>query len=86
MTGGQVPGSSTRTTTCGPSGVCETYGVTLPQAALAFVRRHPAVVSTVVGVRDGSQLTEAVRRSAATVPDEIWDVLAAAGLLAPPPG
>ncbi|MEO3926845.1 aldo/keto reductase [Micromonosporaceae bacterium B7E4] len=66
--------------------VCETYGITLPQAALAFVRRHPAVVSTVVGVRNGSQLTEAVRRSAATVPDEVWDTLAAAGLLAPPPG
>ncbi|RKN45304.1 aldo/keto reductase [Micromonospora endolithica] len=67
--------------------VCETYGVTLPQAALAFVRRHPAVVSTVVGVRDGSQAAEAVRRSAAVVPDDLWDALAAAGLLAaPPPG
>ncbi|MGX7672450.1 aldo/keto reductase [Plantactinospora sp. DSM 117369] len=64
--------------------VCETYGVTLPQAALAFVRRHPAVVSTVVGVRNGPQVTEAARRSAATVPDELWDALAAAGLLAAP--
>ncbi|MEQ4305817.1 aldo/keto reductase [Plantactinospora sp. B6F1] len=65
--------------------LCGTYGVTLPQAALAFVRRHPAVVSTVVGVRDGSQVTDAVRRSEAAVPDEVWDALVAAGLLAAPP-
>ncbi|MEK8107098.1 aldo/keto reductase [Micromonospora sp. M12] len=66
----------------GIAAVCETYGVTLPQAALAFVRRHPAVVSTVVGVRNGSQMAETVRRSEAAVPEELWDALAAAGLLA----
>ncbi|MBX7267647.1 aldo/keto reductase [Micromonospora sp. Llam7] len=65
--------------------VCETYGVTLPQAALAFVRRHPAVVSTVVGMRTEAQVTESVRRSAAAVPDDLWAALAAAGLLAAPP-
>ncbi len=64
--------------------VCETYGVTLPQAALAYVRRHPAVISTVVGVRNGTQMAEALRRSAAAVPDELWAALASAGLLAPP--
>ncbi|MGW0215414.1 aldo/keto reductase [Micromonospora chokoriensis] len=66
--------------------VCETYGVTLPQAALAFVRRHPAVVSTVVGVRDGAQVTETMRRFETVVPEELWDALAAAGLLAAQPG
>ncbi|WP_349878152.1 aldo/keto reductase [Micromonospora sp. HUAS YX12] len=65
--------------------VCEAYGVTLPQAALAFVRRHSAVVSTVVGVRDGAQVTETVRRFGTAVPEELWDALAAAGLLAPSP-
>ncbi|MGC5054036.1 aldo/keto reductase [Micromonospora sp. DT48] len=64
--------------------VCERYGVTLPQAALAFVRRHPAVVSTVVGVRDGGQAAQTVRRSAVAVPDELWEALATAGLLAAP--
>ena len=34
--------------------------MTLPQAALAFVRRHPAVVSTVVGVRNEAQAVETV--------------------------
>ncbi|RAO16775.1 aldo/keto reductase [Micromonospora noduli] len=66
--------------------VCETYGVTLPQAALAFVRRHPAVVSTVVGVRNEAQAVETVRRSGIVVPEELWDDLAAAGLLVAPPG
>ncbi|MGC4834086.1 aldo/keto reductase [Micromonospora vinacea] len=66
--------------------VCETYGVTLPQAALAFVRRHPAVVSTVVGIRNEAQAVETVRRSGIVVPEELWDDLAAAGLLAAPPG
>ncbi|MET7946442.1 aldo/keto reductase [Micromonospora sp. NPDC005324] len=66
--------------------VCERYGVTLPQAALAFVRRHPAVVSTVVGVRNEAQAVETVRRSGIVVPEELWDDLAAAGLLAAPPG
>ncbi|MDG4789704.1 aldo/keto reductase [Micromonospora sp. WMMD1102] len=65
--------------------VCEEHGVTLPQAALAFVRRHPAVVSTVVGLRDRSQVAETLRRSTAVVPDELWDALAAAGLLETPP-
>ncbi|GIJ26777.1 oxidoreductase [Micromonospora qiuiae] len=64
--------------------VCETYGVTLPQAALAFVRRHPAVISTVVGVRSGAQMAETVRRSAAAVPEELWAALSSAGLLATP--
>ncbi|MDG4808829.1 aldo/keto reductase [Micromonospora sp. WMMD1120] len=65
--------------------VCEAYGVTLPQAALAFVRRHPAVVSTVVGVRTEAQVAETVRRSEAVVPEALWDALVEAGLLAVPP-
>jgi D-threo-aldose 1-dehydrogenase len=61
--------------------VCQTYGVTLPQAALAFVRRHPAVVSTVVGVRDAVQVTETLRRFDTDVPDQLWAALYEAGLL-----
>ncbi|TNH29504.1 aldo/keto reductase [Micromonospora orduensis] len=61
--------------------VCQSYGVTLPEAALAFVRRHPAVVSTVVGMRDEAQVTETLRRSAAEVPDQLWTVLYEEGLL-----
>lgn len=63
--------------------VCESYGVTLPEAALAFVRTHPAVVSTVVGLRTRAEVTETLRRAAAVVPDALWPALRAAGLIEP---
>jgi len=61
--------------------VCGEHGVTLPEAALAFVRRHPAVVSTVVGVRDVAQVRQTVERAAAVVPDGLWADLVHRGLL-----
>lgn len=61
--------------------VCAAHGVTLPEAALAFVWRHPAVVSTVVGMRTAEQVHETLRRARVTVPDELWAELRAAGLL-----
>jgi D-threo-aldose 1-dehydrogenase len=61
--------------------LCDDVGVTLPQAALAFVRAHPAVVSTVLGLRDATEVAQAVQRAAAVVPDELWPALRTAGLL-----
>ncbi|OWV02814.1 aldo/keto reductase [Micromonospora wenchangensis] len=63
--------------------VCQAHGVTLPQAALAFVRSHPAVVSTVVGLRNRAQVTQTLTRADADVPAALWPALRAAGLLAP---
>jgi D-threo-aldose 1-dehydrogenase len=62
--------------------VCAEHGVTLPQAALAYVRTHPAVVSTVVGLATPEQARQAGERAAARVPAELWQALADAGLLA----
>ncbi len=64
--------------------VCEAHGVTLPEAALAYVRAHPAVVATVVGVHDRAQVTETVHRAAAAVPDALWSALGAEGLIVTP--
>jgi len=61
--------------------LCEDVGVTLPQAALAFVRAHPAVISTVLGLRDTAEVVQAAQRAAAAVPDELWRSLRSAGLL-----
>ncbi|ACQ82313.1 Pyridoxal 4-dehydrogenase [Beutenbergia cavernae DSM 12333] len=61
--------------------VCEAHGVTLPAAALAFVRGHPAVVSTVVGLRTAEQVTQALDRAATAVPAALWRDLRSAGLL-----
>ncbi|MEV4221286.1 aldo/keto reductase [Nonomuraea sp. NPDC049725] len=52
--------------------VCEAHGVTLPQAAMAFPLRHPAVAAVVLGARS----PEEVRANAALwrrpVPDALW--------------
>jgi D-threo-aldose 1-dehydrogenase len=63
--------------------VCERYGVTLPDVALAFVRAHPAVLSTVVGMRTREQVRSNVSRAHAVVGAGLWDELRAEGLLAP---
>jgi len=62
--------------------VCADHGVTLPQAALAYVRTHPAVASAVVGLGTPEQARQAAQRAAAHVPGDLWRALADAGLLA----
>jgi D-threo-aldose 1-dehydrogenase len=51
---------------------CDEYGITLPQAALHFPLRHPAVVSVVVGLQTPQQVRADVAWFAATVPAEFW--------------
>lgn len=62
--------------------VCSDHGVTLPEAALAYVRQHAAVASTVVGLRSARHVRDAVHRHTADVPDDLWSELVRAGLLA----
>jgi D-threo-aldose 1-dehydrogenase len=62
---------------------CAEHGVTLPQAALAYVRTHPAVASTVVGLRTADQVRQAADRHTAVVPPDLWADLVDRGLLAP---
>lgn len=61
--------------------VCQSHGTTLPEAALAFVRRHPAIAGAVVGMGSAAEVTETVRRAEADVPDELWPALESAGLI-----
>ena len=61
---------------------CEAHGVTLPEAAIAYVLRHPAVVSVVVGARGGDQVRSNIERYQATMPQGLWSELEAAGLVA----
>ena len=61
--------------------VCAEHGVTLPQAAFAYVRTHPAVASTVVGLGTAEHARQAGDRAAARVPAELWRALADVGLL-----
>ncbi|MBC7463712.1 MAG: aldo/keto reductase [Actinobacteria bacterium] len=64
--------------------VCEKYGVSLPEAALAYVQLHPAVCSVVLGARDGSQARENAVRFGKEIPAELWTELAQLGLIADP--
>jgi D-threo-aldose 1-dehydrogenase len=61
--------------------VCESYGVTLPTAALQFPLRHPAVVSAVVGSRTAEQVSSNLDRLATPVPEPLWATLAGEGLI-----
>lgn len=66
--------------------VCERHGVTLPEAAIAYPLRHPAVVSVVLGARDARQSRTNAERLAARVPDALWAELADLGLVPEVPG
>ncbi|GAA1054986.1 oxidoreductase [Agromyces luteolus] len=55
--------------------VCEEFGLTLPEAAVAFPLRHPAVVSVVVGMRTADQVAGTVARYGAEIPEAFWQAL-----------
>ena len=61
--------------------VCARHGVSVPQAAMAFVAAHPAVSSVVVGVRTAEQITRNANLFAKPVPAELWSDLLETGLL-----
>jgi D-threo-aldose 1-dehydrogenase len=61
--------------------VCAEHGVTLPQAAVQFVLRHPAVASVVLGVKSAEQAVGNAELFAKPVPEGLWDDLHAEGLL-----
>jgi D-threo-aldose 1-dehydrogenase len=61
--------------------VCERHGVTLPDAAIAYVLRHPAVVSVVLGARGAGQVRSNAERAATPVPEAVWRELADAELI-----
>ncbi|AXK34134.1 aldo/keto reductase [Streptomyces armeniacus] len=62
--------------------VCAAHGVTLPQAALAFPRRHPAVAGVVVGMRSADEVHRNVRDFGAEIPPGLWSDLQGQNLLA----
>ncbi|MRX44737.1 aldo/keto reductase [Agromyces kandeliae] len=61
--------------------VCEEFGLSLPDAAVAFPLRHPAVVSVVVGMRTADQVASTADRYRAEIPEEFWRALSRRGLV-----
>ncbi|GAB3000968.1 aldo/keto reductase [Saccharothrix stipae] len=60
--------------------VCARHGVTLPQAAMRFPFRHPAVVSVLLGVRSAAEVRANAASFEAPVPDALWEDLRAEAL------
>jgi len=61
--------------------VCVRYGVELPQAALQFPLREPAVRCVVVGGATPAHVRQNAQRMRADVPEALWHELAAEGLV-----
>lgn len=55
--------------------VCESFGVTLPEAAVQFALRHPAVSTVLVGARSVQEVVDDVSYAASSVPDDLWPAL-----------
>lgn len=66
--------------------ICREFGVTLPDAAVQYPLRHPAVVSVVLGTRTTQHLAGNLARLQTPVPAELWAELDASGLAPDPIG
>ncbi|MFG2658686.1 aldo/keto reductase [Streptomyces sp. NPDC048425] len=61
--------------------VAEAHGVTLPQLAMAFPLRHPAVAGIVVGMRSAAEVRQNIAALRMPIPEQVWDDLRSEGLL-----
>lgn len=61
--------------------VCESHGVTLPEAALQFPLQQPQVGSVVVGASRQGHVPDTIERYATEIPEALWGDLVEAGLL-----
>lgn len=59
--------------------ICESYGVSLPQAAMAFPLRHPAVASIVLGARSPDEVRANAALWEREIPEELWAELETVG-------
>ncbi|WP_447956675.1 aldo/keto reductase [Vreelandella sp. EE7] len=57
------------------------HGVSLPEAALQFPRRHPAVVNVMAGMRSAAQVQGNLALASSSIPEAFWNDLQAQGLL-----
>jgi D-threo-aldose 1-dehydrogenase len=68
------------------AGVCARYDVPLPAAALQYVLANPAVDAVTIGARAEARVRQNAEFFNTAVPRELFDELAAEGLIAPVAG
>ncbi len=61
--------------------VAEHYGLTLPELAVQFPLRHPAVATVVLGSASAKQITRNAALTDSVAPDDLWLELEAEGLI-----
>ena len=61
----------------------EKFNVTLPQAALQFPLRHPAVASVLIGPGSQAELEANIASFDAQLPEELWSEMEREGLILP---
>ncbi|MDQ0743689.1 D-threo-aldose 1-dehydrogenase [Clavibacter sp. B3I6] len=61
--------------------ICAGYDVELPQAAIRFPLRHPAVTTVALGMASADEVREGVTRATRLVPEELWAELTAEGMI-----
>ncbi|MCU1477878.1 MAG: aldo/keto reductase [Subtercola sp.] len=61
--------------------ICASFGVGLPTAALQYTLRITPVTTVVMGTGRAEQVRQNVERFSERVPEELWEALAAAGLI-----
>ena len=66
--------------------LAERHGVTLPDLAVQYPLRHPAVRSVALGMRTAAQVRSNVERMAARIPEEAWEDVARLERAAPSAG
>jgi D-threo-aldose 1-dehydrogenase len=59
------------------AGIAREHRVELPDLAVQFPLRHPAVESVVLGMRTAEQVHQNAARMRTPVPEEAWDAAAA---------
>ncbi|UQN28967.1 aldo/keto reductase [Brachybacterium kimchii] len=57
--------------------LAEDHGVTLPDLAVQYPLRHPAIASVVLGMRTAGQVVSNVERMGQHVPEAAWEAVAA---------
>jgi D-threo-aldose 1-dehydrogenase len=55
--------------------VCQDHGTTLPEVAMQFPLRHPAVANVVAGMRTAAQVKSSVSFMQAEIPEGVWPAL-----------